>query len=115
MTQPPPHAAMDDVFDPAGIAWTAVSPGLASVRRTILLIQLAVVAVVLVVVTLLTGWTALWAGMIALLVIGVIVWGTISEWRATGSLGEARRRLAARPGVGEACTMHSRRSWWTRW
>jgi uncharacterized protein len=99
MTQPPPHAAMDDVFDPAGIAWTAVSPGLASVRRTILLIQLAVVAVVLAVVTLLTGWTALWAGMIALLVIGVIVWGTIGRQVAAWGYAERADDLLIKRGL----------------
>ena len=48
MTEQPPHRAADDVFDPAGIEWTPVSPALAKVRRTILLSVLTVVTFALV-------------------------------------------------------------------
>jgi hypothetical protein len=39
-----PQRAVDDVFNPDGIEWTHVSPGLAAVRRTILLSVVGVVA-----------------------------------------------------------------------
>ena len=83
------HQAEDDVFDPAGIEWTSVSPGLAAVRRTILLAVLAVVAVGLVVVAVLSGWIWFWVALLVPLLGAGFGWNTIG--RQVGAWGYAER------------------------
>jgi membrane protein YdbS with pleckstrin-like domain len=94
-----PHQAEDDVFDPAGIEWTSVSPGLAAVRRTILLIQLVVVAVVLAVAAFLTGWTALWVALVLPVLIGGFAWSTIGRQVAAWGYAERADDLLIKRGL----------------
>src|SRR4051812_31623777 len=78
MMEQPPHQAEDDVFDPAGIDWTSVSPGLAAVRRTILPVLMALVAVALAVAAVVSGWAWLWVAVL------VPVLGAAFGWLTTG-------------------------------
>jgi membrane protein YdbS with pleckstrin-like domain len=84
-----PHHPEDDVFDPAGIDWTSVSPGLAAVRRTILMVQMAVVAIGLIVAAFVSGWVIFW---LALLIPGIGAgFGWITIGRQVGAWGYAER------------------------
>jgi membrane protein YdbS with pleckstrin-like domain len=94
-----PHKAEDDVFDPAGIEWTSVSPGLASVRRTILAVQLAVVAVALLVAAILTGWIWLWVALLVPLLCGVFGWITIGRQVAAWGYAERADDLLIKRGL----------------
>jgi membrane protein YdbS with pleckstrin-like domain len=89
MTEQPPHRAADDVFDPAGIVWTSVSPALAKVRRTILLSVLAVTAVASAVIATVSGWGWAWA-LVALALVGA-GWGWWTIGRQVAAWGYAER------------------------
>ncbi len=88
-----------DPFSPPGVAWRAVSPRLATVRRIGELITWAVVAVALAVVTWLTGWTPLLAALV--LPIAGAVWGWWLIGRQVAAIGYAEREqeLLVRRGV----------------
>jgi len=68
-----------DVFDPAGIEWTPVSPGLAAVRRTILSVSCVVLAAALVVAAVLSGWTWLWIALLLPVLGAAFGWNTIGR------------------------------------
>jgi membrane protein YdbS with pleckstrin-like domain len=68
-----------DVFDPAGIEWTPVSPGLAAVRRTILIVSFVVLAGALVVAAVLSGWTWLWIALLVPVLGAAFGWNTIGR------------------------------------
>ena len=68
-----------DVFDPAGIEWTPVSPGLAAVRRTILSVSCVVLAAALVVAAVLSGWTWLWIALLLPVLGAAFGWKTIGR------------------------------------
>jgi membrane protein YdbS with pleckstrin-like domain len=89
MTEQPPHRAADDVFDPAGIVWTSVSPALAKVRRTILLSVLAVTAVASAVIATVSGWGWAWA-LVAFALVGA-GWGWWTIGRQVAAWGYAER------------------------
>jgi hypothetical protein len=80
---------VDDVFDPAGIDWTRVSPGLAAVRRTIMVVALGVVAVVVIIAAGLTGWGWIW--LVLLLPATAVVVGWVMIGRQVQAWGYAER------------------------
>jgi len=94
-----PHEAEDDVFDPAGIAWTSVSPGLAAVRRTILIVQLTVVTIALLVAAVLTGWIWLWVALLVPLVGAGFGWATIGRQVAAWGYAERADDLLIKRGL----------------
>lgn len=94
-----PHQAADDVFDPAGIAWTSVSPGLAAVRRTILMIQLGVVFAGLAIAAFLTGWLWLWVALLAPVLGGVFGWIAIGRQVAAWGYAERADDLLIKRGL----------------
>jgi membrane protein YdbS with pleckstrin-like domain len=94
-----PHHAEDDVFDPAGIEWTPVSPGLASVRRTVLLIQFVVVAAALIVGAVLTGWFWLWVLLAAAVLELGFGWVTIGRQVAAWGYAERADDLLIKRGL----------------
>src|SRR4051812_16236019 len=89
MTEQPPHRATADVFDPAGIEWTSVSPALARVRRTVLLSVLTVVAVVAAVIATVADWDWAWV-VVALALVGA-GWGWWTIGRQVAAWGYAER------------------------
>lgn len=93
------HQAKDDVFAPADIEWTSVSPRLAAVRRMILVIQLAVVAVALAVAAVLTSWNALWVGLIIPLLAGGFSWIAIGRQVAAWGYAERADDLLIKRGL----------------
>jgi membrane protein YdbS with pleckstrin-like domain len=99
MTPGGPQRTVDDVFDPAGIEWTHVSPGLAAVRRTILLSVLVVVAVVVIVAGFVTGWLWLWALLIVPVVAVVAGWLMIGRQVAAWGYAERADDLLIRRGL----------------
>ena len=94
-----PHQAEDDVFDPAGIDWTSVSPGLAAVRRTLLLAELGVVAAGLVVAAALTGWLWLWLAVLVPVLAAVFGWSTIGRQVAAWGYAERADDLLIKRGL----------------
>jgi membrane protein YdbS with pleckstrin-like domain len=91
--------AVDDVFDPAGIQWTQVSPRLAAVRRAILLSVLAVVVVAVVAAAVATGWSLLWLAVLLQLLAGVAGWVTIGRQVAAWGYAERAEDLLIRRGI----------------
>jgi uncharacterized protein len=94
-----PHETEATGFEPAGIEWTPVSPGLASVRRTVLAIQLVVEVVVLTTVALLTGWIWAWAVLLVLVLANVFSWFAIGRQVAAWGYAERADDLLIKRGV----------------
>jgi membrane protein YdbS with pleckstrin-like domain len=94
-----PHQAEDDVFDPTGIDWTSVSPGLAAVRRTLLLAELGVVTVGLVVAAVLTGWLWLWLAVLVPVLAAAFGWSTIGRQVAAWGYAERADDLLIKRGL----------------
>lgn len=94
-----PDAVHADPFDPAGVAWSPVSPRLATARRITTLVTAAVPIVVLalIAVTVDTGWPWFVAGAIGLLA----AWSLWAIGRQTRSIGYAERdeELLVRTGI----------------
>jgi uncharacterized protein len=86
-------------FDPVGVAWTPVSPRLASARRGVLLAVLTVLALVPVVLALVlhVGWVA----AVGLLPLAGMVWGWWLIGRQVSAVGYAEQHddLLIRRGV----------------
>ena len=99
MAEQPHETTEDDVFDPVGIEWTSVSPGLAAVRRTILMVQLAVVAIALVVGAIFSGWIWLWLAVLAVVVAAVFGWTTIGRQVAAWGYAERAEDLLIKRGL----------------
>jgi len=99
MTPARPQRAVDDVFDPPGIEWTRVSPGLAAVRRTILLSVLGVLAVAVIVAAVLTGWTWIWLFLLLPLLAAGYGWVTIGRQVAAWGYAERADDLLIRRGL----------------
>jgi membrane protein YdbS with pleckstrin-like domain len=95
----PPHRGEGDGFDPSGIEWTSVSPGLAAVRRTILLVQVTVVAVALLVAALVIGWSWLWVALLIPLLAAAFGWSTIGRQVAAWGYAERADDLLIKRGL----------------
>ena len=81
---------MNDLFTPADVTWTPVSPKLASLRRVSAAIQLGIVAVVLAVpLGLLLGW--LYAGLAVAAVVASYLWAWVLIGRNQRSWKYAER------------------------
>jgi uncharacterized protein len=87
------------VFDPAGIQWTPVSPRLAAVRLTGLAVVVAVLAVAVVVLALVLGWPWLLAALLVPAVTGVAGWITINRQVRAWGYAERADDLLIRRGV----------------
>jgi membrane protein YdbS with pleckstrin-like domain len=94
-----PQRAVDDVFNPDGIEWTHVSPGLAAVRRTILLSVVGVVAVAVIAAAFLTGWVWLWPALLLPLVAALAGWLMIGRQVAAWGYAERVDDLLIRRGL----------------
>jgi uncharacterized protein len=94
-----PQRAVDDVFDPDGIEWTHVSPGLAAVRRTILLSVVAVVAVAVIVAAVVTGWAWLWPVVLLPLVAAGAGWVMIGRQVTAWGYAERVEDLLIKRGL----------------
>jgi len=92
--------AVRDAFGPPGAAWTPVSPRLADVRRTVLLVLLIPLTIV-VIVGVGLAWSWRWALVPALSGAGPIAWGWWLIGRNVRSWGYAERAddLLVRRGV----------------
>jgi uncharacterized protein len=104
MSEQPPRAAddavhPDDVFDPVGIEWTRVSPGLAKVRRTILLATLLALALTVVGIAYVAGWTWLWGAVLIPLLLAGFGWNTIGRQVAAWGYAERADDLLIRRGL----------------
>ena len=94
-----PHRPADDVFDPVGIEWTRVSPGLANVRRTILLLTLAVLALVVAVIGYFASQNWLWVSLLIPLILAGFGWNTIGRQVAAWGYAERADDLLIRRGL----------------
>lgn len=92
-------AAADDVFAPAGISWTPVSPRLASVRRAVLLITCTILALAIALVAMLAGWRPAWAALLAPVALAAFGWFTIGRQTAAWGYAERADDLLIRHGV----------------
>ncbi len=99
MTSPAPEAAAEDVFDPAGIDWSRVSPRLATVRRTLLLAELVVGLVVLIVLAVLTHWVWFWVPVAPAVVAAGFGWFTIGRQVRAWGYAERADDLLIRRGL----------------
>jgi membrane protein YdbS with pleckstrin-like domain len=90
---------VDEVFDPTGIEWTNVSPGLASVRRSILAITGLVLLVAVIVVAVLTGSLWVWFLLLPVLAGLVFGWWTIGRQVAAWRYAERADDLLIRRGL----------------
>jgi membrane protein YdbS with pleckstrin-like domain len=87
-----------DVFDPAGITWTPVSPALASVRRTVLLITVGVVAVAVAVLAVLIT-AVIWVALLVPVLAAVVGWGMIGRQVRAYGYAERSEDLLIRKGL----------------
>jgi uncharacterized protein len=104
MSEQPARAAGDefgpeDVFDPVGIEWTRVSPGLAMVRRTVLLSTLLALAVTAVAIAYLAGWIWLWGSILIPLLLAGFGWNTIGRQVSAWGYAERADDLLIRRGL----------------
>ncbi len=99
MTSPAPEAAAEDVFDPAGIDWSRVSPRLATVRRTLLLAELVVGLVVLIVLAVLTHWVWFWVLVAPAVAAAGFCWFTIGRQVRAWGYAERADDLLIRRGL----------------
>jgi membrane protein YdbS with pleckstrin-like domain len=97
--QAEPQQAEEDVFDPAGIEWTSVSPGLAAVRRTILMVQLAVVAAGLIAAAFFSGWVWFWIALLIPVLAAIFGWTTIGRQVAAWGYAERADDLLIKRGL----------------
>jgi uncharacterized protein len=88
-----------EVFDPAGIVWTPVSPRLAGVRRTGLLTVVAVLAVAVIVMAVVLHWAWLLAGLVVPLALVLFGWLTIDRQVRAWGYAERADDLLIRRGV----------------
>ena len=94
-----PQRSVDEVFDPVGIEWTRVSPGLASVRRTILLTVVVLVLAGMVVLAMFSGWTWVWALSVPMVLAAGFGWVTIGRQVAAWRYAERADDLLIRRGL----------------
>ena len=90
---------MDEVFDPSGIEWTNVSPGLASVRRSILLLFGAVLLIAVSVAAVLSGRGWVWLLLLPVLAGVLSGWLTIGRQVAAWRYAERADDLLIRRGL----------------
>ncbi len=88
-----------DLFDPAEVTWTRVSPRLASARRVVLLIALGVLAALAAVPAVVLDRGFLWLLPAALLLLLAFLW--VLAGRQVAALGYAEREddLLVRSGI----------------
>jgi membrane protein YdbS with pleckstrin-like domain len=91
--------SVDEVFDPSGIDWTNVSPGLASVRRSLLLLSGAVLVIAVIVVAVLTGQIWVWLLLLPVLAGVAFGWLTIGRQVAAWRYAERADDLLIRRGL----------------
>jgi membrane protein YdbS with pleckstrin-like domain len=84
-----PQRPKDEVFDPAGIEWTQVSPQLARLRRTMLIAIAGVLVVAVIVAALVTHWS--WAWPLVLIPLAAAGFGWVTIGRQVGAWGYAER------------------------
>lgn len=99
MTPAGPQRVLDDVFDPAGIGWTPVSPGLARVRRSLLLVAASALLIAVIVVVRLSGWSLLWLLAAAVLAGAGFGWWMIGRQVRAWGYAERADDLLIRHGV----------------
>jgi membrane protein YdbS with pleckstrin-like domain len=99
MTSPVPPTAAEDVFDPAGIEWSRVSPRLATVRRTLLLAALVVGLAVLVGLAVVTGWVWFWVAAVLPVLAAGFGWLTIGRQVRAWGYAERADDLLIRRGL----------------
>jgi membrane protein YdbS with pleckstrin-like domain len=90
---------VDEVFDPAGIEWTKVSPGLARVRRSLLLLVIAVLVIAVAVIAVLTGQAWVWLLLVPVLIGAGFGWWTIGRQVAAWGYAERADDLLIRRGL----------------
>ena len=90
---------MDEIFDPSGIEWTPVSPRLASVRRTILLVITGVVLAAVLAVAVVAGWFWLWVLALLPLLAAGVGWVIIGRQVRARKYAERADDLLIRRGV----------------
>ncbi len=87
------------MFDPAGIEWTSVSPGLAAVRRTILVSLMTVVAAGLAVVAYFSGWAWFWVALLIPVLAVAVGWNAIGRQVAAWGYAERADDLLIKRGL----------------
>jgi len=90
---------VDEIFDPSGIEWTPVSPRLASVRRTILLVITGVVLAAVLAVAVVAGWFWLWVLALLPLLAAGVGWVIIGRQVRARKYAERADDLLIRRGV----------------